>query len=128
MQLIKKNSIVSQIIVVDNCSNDNSYIKLKELEDNNIVVIKTDKNGDLKDLELLGNAKATYTQTYNNTVAINTDRVRELWIASGKDPDEINNMSDLEIKKLTYKKMVYPLVNAKFLDAIEGMSMEVEMY
>jgi hypothetical protein len=37
-------------------------------------------------------------------------------------------MSDLEIKKLTYKNMVYPLVNAKFLDAIEGMSMEVDMY
>lgn len=65
---------------------------------------------------------------YDNHVDVNVKKQRQMWIASGKDPDEINNMSDLEIKKLTYKKMVYPLVNAKFLDAIEGMSMEVEMY
>ena len=51
-----------------------------------------------------------------------------MWIAVGKDADEINKMSDLDIKKLTFKNMIYPLVNAKFLDAIEGMSMEVEMY
>lgn len=65
---------------------------------------------------------------YDNNVDVNISKQRKMWIASGKNPDEINNMSDLEIKKLTYKKMVYPLVNAKFLDAIEGMSMEVEMY
>ena len=65
---------------------------------------------------------------YDNYVDVNVKKQRQMWIAVGKDPNEINKMSDLEIKKLTFKKMVYPLVNAKFLDAIEGMSMEVEMY
>lgn len=78
----------------------------------------------LEQLEELG----VLDPEYDNHVDVNVKKQRQMWIASGKDPDEINNMSDLEIKKLTYKKMVYPLVNAKFLDAIEGMSMDVEMY
>lgn len=65
---------------------------------------------------------------YDNKVDIDVAKQRQMWIASGKDPDEINSMKDIEIKKLTYKKMIFPLVNAKFLDAIEGMSMTVEMY
>jgi hypothetical protein len=65
---------------------------------------------------------------YDNHVDTNVAKQRQMWIASGKDADEINSMKDLEIKKLTYKNMIYPLVNAKFLDAIEGMSMEVDMY
>ena len=65
---------------------------------------------------------------YDNHVDVNVKKQRQMWIAVGKDADEINKMSDMEIKKLTFKNMIYPLVNAKFLDAIEGMSMEVEMY
>lgn len=65
---------------------------------------------------------------YDNHVDVNVKKQRQMWIAVGKDADEINKMSDMAIKKLTFKKMIYPLVNAKFLDAIEGMSMEVEMY
>jgi len=65
---------------------------------------------------------------YDNRVDVNVKKQRQMWIAVGKDADEINKMSDLDIKKLTFKNMIYPLVNAKFLDAIEGMSMEVEMY
>ena len=65
---------------------------------------------------------------YDNNVDVNVKKQRKMWIAVGKDADEINKKSDMEIKELTFKKMVYPLVNAKFLDAIEGMSMEVEMY
>lgn len=65
---------------------------------------------------------------YDNHVDVNIKKQRQMWIAVGKDADEINKMSELEIKKLTFKNMVYPLVNAKFLDAIEGMIMEVEMY
>ncbi len=65
---------------------------------------------------------------YDNYVDVNVAKQRQMWIAAGKDADEINKMSDMDIKKLTYKNMIYPLVNAKFLDAIEGMSMEVEMY
>ncbi|MCD8025085.1 MAG: hypothetical protein LUE64_06075 [Candidatus Gastranaerophilales bacterium] len=65
---------------------------------------------------------------YNNYVDVNTAKQRKMWIASGKDEDTINKMTDMEIKKLTYKKMVYPVIYAKFLDGIEGMSLEVEMY
>lgn len=65
---------------------------------------------------------------YDNHVDVNVKKQRQMWIAVGKDADEINKMSDMAIKKLTFKKMIYPLVNAKFLDAIEGMSMEVEMH
>lgn len=65
---------------------------------------------------------------YDNTVDINVDRLRELWIASGKDEDEINSKSDLEMKKLTYKKKVALTFDVKFLDAIEECEIEVEMY
>ena len=78
----------------------------------------------LEQLEELG----VLDPEYDNSVDVNVAKQRRIWIASGKDADEINNLTDLEVKKLTYKNMVYPLVNAKFLDAIEGMSMEVEMY
>ena len=65
---------------------------------------------------------------YDNHVDVNVKKQRQMWIAVGKDADEINKMSDLDIKKLTFKDMVFPLVDCKFLNAIEGMSMEVEMY
>lgn len=78
----------------------------------------------LEQLEALG----ILDPDYDNHVDVNVKKQRQMWIAVGKDADEINKKSDLEIKKLTFKNMVYPLVNAKFLDAIEGMSMEVEMY
>jgi len=78
----------------------------------------------LEQLEELG----VLDPDYDNHVDVNVAKQRQMWIAVGKDPDEINSMKDLEIKKLTFKNMIYPLVNAKFLDAIEGMSMEVDMY
>jgi hypothetical protein len=65
---------------------------------------------------------------YDNQVDINVDRLRELWIASGKDEAEINSMSDLEIKKLSYKKKVALTFDVKFLDAIEECEIDVEMY
>lgn len=78
----------------------------------------------LEQLEELG----VLDPEYDNHVDVNVAKQRQMWIAIGKDPDEINSMKDIEIKKLTFKNMIYPLVNAKFLDAIEGMSMEVDMY
>ena len=67
-------------------------------------------------------------EEYNNTVKINTDRLRELWIASGKNEDEINAMSELDIAKLTFKKKMCLKFDVKFLDAIEACEIEVEMY
>lgn len=65
---------------------------------------------------------------YENTVAIDTNRLRELWIASGKDEDEMNAMSDLEVSKLAYKKVMALKFDVKFLNAIESCEIEVEMY
>ncbi len=42
---IKKYASIKNILVVDNCSSDNSYKKLKKVEKDNIIVIKTEKNG-----------------------------------------------------------------------------------
>ena len=67
-------------------------------------------------------------EEYDNTVIVNTDRMRELWIASGKPESEINSKSDLEIAKLTYKKSVLLKCNVKFLNAIEDCDIVVEMY
>ena len=65
---------------------------------------------------------------YDNNVKINTDKMRTLWIASGKDESEISKMSDLQIAKLTYKKSMLLKFNVKFLNAIEDCEIEVEMY
>lgn len=65
---------------------------------------------------------------YENDIFIDTDKVRKLWISSGKNEEEINAMSDLEISKLTYKKTVALKAKVKFLNAIEECEIEVEMY
>ena len=65
---------------------------------------------------------------YKNNVTINIERMRELWIASGKSEEEINSKSDLEIMKLSYKKLMCLKFDVKFLDAIESCEIDVEMY
>lgn len=65
---------------------------------------------------------------YANNVTINVERMRELWIASGKTEDEINSKTDLEIMKLSYKKLMCLKFDVKFLDAIEACKIDVEMY
>lgn len=62
---------------------------------------------------------------YDNTVDINASKQRALWKAQGKDVD---SWDDQTVKETTYKNMFYPLLNVKFLDAIEGMEMTVEMF
>ena len=65
---------------------------------------------------------------YDNNVIINVDRMRELWIASGKSEEEINSKTDLEIMKLSYKKLMCLKFDVKFLDAIESCEIDVEMF
>ena len=45
INFIKHYSLIDNVIVVDNCSTDNSYEKLKIYESDKIDVIKSDKNG-----------------------------------------------------------------------------------
>lgn len=65
---------------------------------------------------------------YDNDISINTDKIRKLWIASGKTEEEINAKSDLDIAKLTYKKTMALKSKVKFLNAIEECEIEVEMF
>ena len=58
-----------------------------------------------------------------------SSRVQLLIIkAFGKDEAEINAMTDQEIKELTYKDMVFLLLDVKFLNAMEGLQATVEMF
>ena len=45
INFVKNYSLINNIIVVDNCSTNNSYEKLKVYESGKIDVIKSDKNG-----------------------------------------------------------------------------------
>lgn len=62
---------------------------------------------------------------YDNTIDINIKKQRALWKAQGKDAD---SWDDQKVRETSYKNMFYPLLNVKFLDALEGMEMEVEMF
>ncbi len=45
LKMIRKMTLLTRVLVVDNCSTDESFSVLKKYEDSNIEVIKTDKNG-----------------------------------------------------------------------------------
>lgn len=62
---------------------------------------------------------------YDNNIDINIEKQRALWKAQGKDSDSWDEQT---VRETTYKNMFFPKVYAKFLDAIEGMEMEVEMF
>lgn len=62
---------------------------------------------------------------YANSVDIDVEKQRALWKAQGKDTD---SWDDQTVRETTYKKMFYPKLDVKFLDAIEGMEMTVEMF
>ena len=66
--------------------------------------------------------------SYDNTCDVDVATQREKWISSGKDEAEINAMTDQEIRELTYKDMVFLLLDVKFLNAMEGLQATVEMY
>nr|DAS71231.1 MAG TPA: tail protein [Caudoviricetes sp.] len=62
---------------------------------------------------------------YDNTIDIDVETQRALWKAQGKDADSWDEQT---VKETTYKNMFYPKLDVKFLDAIEGMEMTVEMF
>lgn len=97
--------------------------KYKNKYDNQQLFVSAGK-GFIRELE-----KADiFDEEYDNNVTINAQRMRELWIASGKSEEEINSKSDLEIMKLSYKKLMCLKFDVKFLDAIEACEIDVEMY
>lgn len=76
---------------------------------------------ELEKLEILDPA-------YDNHCDVDIATQREKWIAVGKPEAEINAMSDQEIRELTFKDMVFLLLDVKFLNAMEGLQATVEMY
>lgn len=102
----------------------NSYKgNYKNNYDNQCLVITAIK-AYLKELEKL----EILDPSYENTCDVDVATQREKWIASGKDEAEINAMTDQEIRELTYKDMVFLLLDVKFLNAMEGLQATVEMY
>lgn len=112
---------------------------MKRLEEDLVYAFRTGYKGKYKndyDHQLLYMSAADYYFTqlvelgvldgnYENSIDIDVSTQRALWKAQGKDVDE---WSDQKVKETTYKNMFYPLLNVKFLDAIEGMEMTVEMF
>lgn len=64
-------------------------------------------------------------KNYVNIADVNIEKQRQMWLAKGKT--EAEEWTDAQVRFMTFGKMIYPLVNAKFLDAIEGMEMVVNM-
>ncbi len=62
---------------------------------------------------------------YNNTIGVDIEATRALWVAQGKDAE---TWDDVTVKKTTYKNMVIGLADVKFLDAMEGMQITVQMF
>jgi len=63
---------------------------------------------------------------YANTAGVDVDTQRLAWLADGKA--EAETWTDAQVKNYAYKNIIFPLIDAKFLDAIEGMQMRVNMY
>ena len=81
-------------------------------------------NAYLKELEKL----QILDPSYDNKCDVDVATQREKWIAVGKPEAEINGLTDQEIRELTYKDMVFLLLDVKFLNAMEGLQATVEMY
>lgn len=62
---------------------------------------------------------------YDNRIDIDIEAQRALWKAQGKDSDD---WDELTVKKTTYKNLLLLKLDVKFLDAMEGMQMTVEMF
>lgn len=75
----------------------------------------------LSELEKLG----VLDPEYDNKIDVDHEATKALWEAQGKDT---SGWDEYTIKKTTYKKLIVPLIDCKFLDAIEGMQMTVQMY
>ncbi len=75
----------------------------------------------LEELDLLD-------EEYPNKLYIDTNALRQAWITAGKDAEEINSMSDLDIAKLTYKKSLLLYAKVKILNAIEDCIITFNLY
>lgn len=65
---------------------------------------------------------------HDNKADIDIEAQKAAWIAAGKDAEEVNNWTDIQVKKNTYKTYLYFLSDIKILDAMEDMIFTNELF
>ena len=63
---------------------------------------------------------------YDNRSEVDVEAQRLAWTSVGKT--EVEDMTDEEIKKLTFKKKVFMLGNIKILNAVEDFEFTIHMF
>ncbi len=96
--------------------------RFKNKYDNQCLFFCAVKHGLFTEYERMG----ILDPNYDNRVTVNIERQRKLWLAKGKT--EAENWTDDEVCKNTYKKGIFAKANVKFLDAMEEMEFEVDMF
>ena len=91
---IKDYSSINKIVVVDNNSNDNSYEKLKEYENNKIIVINSNENkgysyGNNVGIKELDKYDIDYIVISNPDITVSNESIKQL----KKDLDENDNIA-----------------------------------
>lgn len=64
---------------------------------------------------------------YDNFADVDVEAQRLAWEGLGKAED-LEKMTDLEVKKLTFKKMVFMKANIKILNAVEDFKFTINMF
>lgn len=95
--------------------------KYKNTYDNQCLFLSA-VNGYIRKLEDL----RILDPSYNNVAKIDLDALRSAWLESGKD--EAETWTDNELKVKTFKNKLFVLLDVKFLDAMEGIQINVEMF
>lgn len=96
--------------------------KFKNSYDNQCLFYSAVKHGLFAEYEKMG----ILDPNYDNRVSTNIERQRQLWLAKGKT--EAEDWTDEEVCNNTYKKGLYVKANVKFLDAMEDLEFDVEMF
>lgn len=95
LETVKNYRIFTRILIVDNCSSDSSYEALREYNDNNVTVIKSDKNGgygygnNYGIRYLYNNYKSKYILITNPDVIFTEETIIELFNTIEKHPEYI---------------------------------------
>lgn len=96
--------------------------RYKNSYDNQCLFYAAVNYGYIKELEDLG----ILDPNYDNKIYTDVEAQRNAWLAVGKT--EAENWNEDEVCKYTYKNMIFATLDVKFLDAIEGIKLTVEMF
>lgn len=96
--------------------------KYKNTYDNQNLFYSAVKYGYIKELENVG----ILDPNYANTIYTDVTAQRNAWLAIGKQ--EAEDWDEETVCKMTYKNMIYAILDVKLVDAMEGMQLTVEMF